>query len=124
MTSRRPTYLTHSFQRHLFVCVVLSVQVLCLLPTISVCRAEDTPDPYDAIYDVIMLRKDSDGKAYSTNEIGPLIYGRSKFPFDDETFPSLTAAMEGFNALSQQKIESYGTVTRSDRLRSRVCHAA
>lgn len=72
-----------------------------------------TADPYDVLYDVIMVRKDSDGNAYSKNEVGPLIYGRSKFPFDDETFPKLTAAMERFNALSQARIEAYGTVKRA-----------
>ncbi len=75
--------------------------------------AEDAADPYDVLYDVIMVRKDSDGKAYSTNEVGPLIYGRSEFPFDNETFPRLTKALERFNALSQAQIESYDTVRRS-----------
>lgn len=113
MTLRKPACLTHSFQLQHFVCVVLLVQVLCQLPTSCVCGAEDAADPYDALYDVIMVRKDSDGKAYSTNEVGPLIYGRSKFPFDNETFPRLTAAMERFNALSQVQIGSYGTVKRA-----------
>lgn len=75
--------------------------------------ADQPPDPYDVLYDVIMVRKDSDGKAYATNEVGPLVYRRSKFPFDDETFPKLMAAFEGFNALSQTQIMSYGAVKRA-----------
>jgi hypothetical protein len=87
--------------------------VLCQLLAGGVCRAKDTLDPYDVLYDVIMVRKDSDGNAYGTNEVGPLIYGRSRFPFDDETFPKLTAALERFNAISQTRIESYGRVKRA-----------
>jgi len=85
----------------------------CQLPMGEVSVADDTVDPYDALYDVMMVRKDSEGNAYSKNEVGPLIYGRSKFPFDDETFPKLTAALKGFNALSQEKVESYGPVKRA-----------
>lgn len=75
--------------------------------------AEEAIDPYDVLYDVIMVRKDSDGKVYGHNEVAPLIYGRSKFPFDDETFPKLTAALERFNALPQIQIEAYGNVKRA-----------
>ena len=74
---------------------------------------EYSTDPYDRLYDVIMARKDSEGNAYSKNEVGPLIYARSKFPFDDETYPKLTKALVGFDALPEEKIESYGTVKRA-----------
>ena len=113
MVSHRPTYATRSFQRRHFLCVVLFIHGFCLLPTIGDCEANDTRDPYDELYDLIMVRKDPDGKAYATNEVGPLIYGRSKFPFDDATFPRLKAAMENFNALSKTQIEAYGNVKRA-----------
>ena len=70
-------------------------------------------NPYDELYDIIMVRTHSDGKAYGHNEVAPFIYGRSKFPFDDETFPKLMAALDRFNALPQEKIEGYGDVKRA-----------
>lgn len=93
--------------------ISMFILIFCQLPAGSVCWAQNTADPYDALYDVIMVRKDSDGKSYATNEVGPLIYGRSKFPFDDVTFPKLTAALEQFNALSDAQIKAYGTVKRA-----------
>lgn len=74
---------------------------------------QDTADPYDVLYDVIMVRKDSNGKPYATKEVGPLIYGRSEFPFDNDTFPKLTAALAAFNALPQEEIDAYGSVKRA-----------
>jgi hypothetical protein len=113
MTSLRTTCLARSLRLSRLVRAVPLVVFFCQLLAGRVCVAEESPDPYDELYDVIMVRKDSDGNAYGTNEVGPLIYGRSKFPFDNETFPKLTAALERFNALSQEKIESYGTVKRA-----------
>ena len=88
MASHRPTCPSRSFQRQHLVCVVLFFQAFCLLPTIADCETQHGSDPYDELYDVIMVRKDSNGDAYATNEVGPLIYGRSKFhlttrPFQD-----------------------------------------
>ena len=113
MTSRRPTYLTPGFHIQHSVCVVLSVLILSFFPTLGVCRAEETLDPYDVLCDVIMVRKDSEGIAFGRNAVGPSIYGRSRFPFDDETFPKLTAALDRFSALSQAKIKAYGNVKRA-----------
>ena len=61
-------------------------------------------DPYDVLHDVIMVRKVSK-EAYGRNEVALFIFGRSKFPFDDKTFPKLTAALERFNSLPQTQIE-------------------
>lgn len=108
--TERFTICCRKLQRFVWSTVLL---LCCQLPMGEVCVADDTADPYNVLYDVIMARKDSEGNAYSKNEVGPLIYGRSKFPFDDETYPKLTKALVGFNALPQEKIESYGTVKRA-----------
>ncbi len=113
MTSRKPTYPTRSFQRHHFVCVVLSVQVLCLLPTIGVCQAEDSVDPYDVLYDVIMTRYGPDGKAYGADESSPSIFRGSDFPFGDKTYNKLNAALDAFGGLPQKKIEAYSDIQRA-----------
>ena len=72
-----------------------------------------TTDAYDKLYDLIMVRKDSDGVEYGRREVSPPIYGRSGFPFDDETYPKLTAALDRFSALSQAEIAAYGSVKRA-----------
>lgn len=69
-----------------------------------------TVDPYDEIYDLIMVRKDAEGTAYGLNEIAPSIFRRSRFPFDAETFPKLSAALNRFSALTQQEIKAYGSL--------------
>lgn len=79
----------------------------------TVLGADEATDRYDTLYDVIMIRKDSAGVSHGRNEVGPLIYARSGFPFDDETFPGLTSALEQFNALSRREIEAYGLVKRA-----------
>ena len=84
-----------------------------VLATSATVDEEKAADPYDVLYDVIMVRKGPEKRAYGRNEVGPFIYRRSQFPFDDETFPKLTAALERFNALSKEEIESYGTVKRA-----------
>jgi hypothetical protein len=89
------------------------VQVLCLLPTVGVCRAEDSVDPYDVLYDVIMTRYGPDGKAYGQNETSPSIFGSSTFPFGDKTYEKLDAALDAFGALPQKEIEAYSDIQRA-----------
>lgn len=113
MPQRTLACLTRRIRHQHFVCVALLGLFLSQLLTGDIHGAKDKADPYDTLYDVVMIRKSADGKAFGRNEVGPLIYGRSKVPFDDETFPKLTAALMRFNALSQKKIESYGTIKRA-----------
>ena len=93
--------------------IAMLVLMFCQFASIRRAWAEEAKDPYDTLYDVIMVRKGGDGKAYGHDEVAPFIYGRSEFPFDDETFPKLTAALERFNALPQGKIEAYSDVKRA-----------
>ena len=95
MTSAKPMCRARSFWLRQLLCVAMYALILCQLLAGSVCLAEDTADPYDMLYDVIMVRKGPDGKAYGKNEVGPFIYDRSEFPFDSKTFPQLVTAACG-----------------------------
>lgn len=48
--------------------------------------AEDTADPYDALYDVLMTRYGQDGKSYGDNESSPSISTQKR---DDHTWKTL-----------------------------------
>jgi hypothetical protein len=101
---------SRQFQRN--VCVALLVFVLCPMLTGRVCRADDAADPYDTLYNVIMTRW-KDGKAYGQDETSPAVFSWSEFPFDDQTFDKFNAALDGFAALPQEKIEQYSDVQRA-----------
>jgi hypothetical protein len=93
--------------------LLLIVIVSCQLAVTRPCQAEQPTDPYYVLYDMIMLRQGQDGKIYGQNEIAPLIYANSKFPFDEESYPMFVAAMDAFAALPEEKIEAYGVVKRA-----------
>ncbi len=94
---------------------LVRVLLLVLIPgqllTGCVCGTEDVADPYDVLYDVIMVRKD--GKTKTENETGPMILNLSEFPFDDGTYDRLNAALDGFAALPQERIEAYSDIKRA-----------
>lgn len=69
-------------------------------------------DPYDRLYDVVMTRW-KDGKAYARDETSPAIFAWSAFPFDDQTFDEFNAALDAFDALSQEEIDQYSDVQRA-----------
>lgn len=114
MTSKESN--TCSVQRirrqHLFR-VVLFGLFISQVPIDRVCGAEETADPYDVLYDVVMTRFGPDGEAYGTHESSPSIFNGSDFPFDDRTFDKLDAAVDAFGALSQEKIEAYSDIQRA-----------
>ncbi len=72
--------------------------------------AEDTPDPYDELYDVLMVRHALNGVVYGGNEIAPMIFKFSAYPFDDKTYPRLSAALD---ALAPTKNQTYSPVQRA-----------
>lgn len=86
---------------------------LCQLLAARVCGAEETTDPYDTLYDVVMTRYGRGGKAYGRNETSPAIWRRSEFPFGDRTYKKFCAALDAFAALSQAEIKAYGSVERA-----------
>ena len=81
-----------------------------VLATSATLNAEEAADPYDELYDVLMVRHARNGVAYGENEIAPMIFKFSKFPFDDATYPGLTAALD---ALTPEDIKSYSVVQRA-----------
>ncbi|MEM7235281.1 MAG: hypothetical protein AAF517_24100, partial [Planctomycetota bacterium] len=90
-----------------------SVLLLATLAFSNALIAENDPDPYDVLYDVLMTRYGPEGKAYAQNETSPALYSKSRFPFDDKTHPKLRAALDNFAALPQSKIDSYSDVQRA-----------
>ena len=65
---------------------------------------------FDELYEVLMVRHARNGVAYGENEIAPTIFGHSRFPFDDATYPRLTASLD---ALTPEKIRTYSDVQRA-----------
>lgn len=92
--------------------ILLLALITGQLLTGRVCRAEDTIDPYDKLYDVLMTRW-KDGKSYAQNETSPAIFEWSEFPFDDKTFKEFDEALSEFAALPQEKVEKYSDVKRA-----------
>ena len=65
---------------------------------------QDSPRrPFDELYDVLMVRHGRNGVAYGANEIAPMIFKFSEFPFDDATYPRLKAALD---AITLEEIKS------------------
>ncbi len=92
---------------------VLFVLLSCQLAFTQQSGAAEAADPYDVLYDVIMTRYGPDGKTYGKNEVTPLIFDNSAFPFDDESYRKFTDALDAFGALPQQKVEAYSDVKRA-----------
>ena len=65
---------------------------------------------FDALYDVLMVRHARNGVAFGDNEIAPMIFKFSKFPFDDATYPRLTAALD---AITPDSIRTYSNLQRA-----------
>ena len=108
MTSQETTtYLARSLRLQHLVRVALLVLFLGQLLTGRAQGAEDAPDPYDVLYDVIMTRYGTDGKSDAENESSPVIFSFSEFPFGDKTFKKFSAALDAFAALPHAKIEAY-----------------
>jgi len=60
-----------------------------------------------------MTRYGKVGKSYGENETGPVILAWSVFPFGDKTYEKFNAALDGFAALPQSKIEAYSDIKRA-----------
>ena len=58
----------------------------------------DEGDAFDELYDVLMIRRALNGDSYGENEISPIIFKFSAFPFDDATFPRLKTALNNMTA--------------------------
>ena len=76
-------------------------------------HSQAVKDPYEALYDAIMLRQSVDGKVHGYDEVTPLVYGRSEFPFDPVSFARFDAALKEFESLPQETIEAYSDIQRA-----------
>lgn len=89
--------------------------------------AEETQDPFDALYDVIMVRDTSavqdwqkgfssgatDPLAYEENAVTPLLWKDSRFLVRGITHSRFVEALDAFGALSQDQVEAYPPVKRA-----------
>lgn len=75
-------------------------------------RAE-TSDPYDALYDLIMIRQAKDGTFYGADSAFPLAYRDSRYLFADQKTGAFLKALDSFTALSNEEIADYGPVKRA-----------
>ncbi len=73
-------------------------------------RAEDA---YDELFDSIVLRRSVNGEVLGHDEFTPVLYGRSKFPFDPASFARFDAALKTFESLPQETIENYSDIQRA-----------
>ncbi|MEP3478582.1 MAG: hypothetical protein ABJZ55_04985 [Fuerstiella sp.] len=78
----------------------------------TVCIADGRPDPYDALYDVIMVRTQADDQA-DADPVSPLLWTNSEYLVSDGTLPKLLQSLAEFNALSRDQIESYPALNRA-----------
>ncbi len=78
----------------------------------TVCIADVRPDPYDALYDVIMVRTPMDDHA-DADPVSPLLWKESRYLVSDGTLARLLQSLAEFNVLSHDQIEAYPTLNRA-----------
>ncbi|WP_442508367.1 hypothetical protein SH528x_007336 [Novipirellula sp. SH528] len=78
----------------------------------TVCIADVRPDPYDALYDVIMVRTSTDDPAFA-DLVSPLLWKESRYLVSDGTLARLLQSLAEFNALPRDQIEAYPTLNRA-----------
>lgn len=102
-----------SLRLHRLLSIALLGLAFCPLLTGRVHGEEGATDPYDTLYDVIMVRKSADGKPFGGNEVGPLIFtAAQKFRLPkDFRYQTIAAGsggrvdpIEGTDATSLQKM--------------------
>ena len=87
------------------VLITCWIQIVLLNPLVG-----DERRTFDALYDVLMVRHARNGVAYGENETAPMLFGRSRFPFDDATYPRLTASLD---TLTPERIRTYTNMERA-----------
>lgn len=78
----------------------------------TACIAAATPDPYDALYDVIMVRTTTDGHTV-VDPVSPLLWENSRYLVSDGSHARLLHALAEFNALRRDQIAAYPTLNRA-----------
>jgi len=80
---------------------------------IQIVLAQDSSDPYDALYDIIMLRQLEDGTTIGANAVSPLIWSESQTLIKGESHSKFVQALDRFSTLQQTEIKAYGNVKRA-----------
>ena len=75
--------------------------------------SQSEPDPYDALYDSIMVRQSSDGLTSGKDEAAPLLWRESRFLLKEEGFQKLAQALRDFAALSPAEAKKYPALKRA-----------
>lgn len=70
----------------------------------------DEKDAFGDLYDVLMVRHALNGVAFGENEIAPMIFKFSAFPFDDGTYPRLRAVLTD---IKSDEIETLSVAQRA-----------
>ena len=72
-----------------------------------------TPDPYDALYDTIIVRKTLDGGVVAPEPESPLLWSDSTYLINKGELTRLLNSLDRFNALSREQITAYPSVKRA-----------
>lgn len=86
---------------------------LLFLAVSDVCAANTSPDPYDKLYDAIMVRKTADGRIVALDATTPMLWQNSQYLLGDGNEARLLEALDAFNSLSPEEIEAYPALNRA-----------
>lgn len=78
----------------------------------TVCIADVTSDPYNALYDAVMLRKPADDGS-DEDSVSPLLWENSRYLVSGDSHVRLLQSLAEFNLLSREQIKAYPTLNRA-----------
>lgn len=70
-------------------------------------------DPYDHLYEVIMIRTDNEGKPHGGNSASPLAFRNSRYLFEGAAASRFLKALDTFQGLSAEEMSRYSPVQRA-----------
>ena len=90
------------------------VLVMLILAAFGKAGAADEPsDPYDHLYDIIMVRKVSDEHAVTDDPESPLLWEDSRYLLSEDTLPRLLNSLDALNSLPENRIKAYPPLNRA-----------
>ncbi len=75
--------------------------------------ADEPPDPYDRLYDIIMVRTVSDERVVTEDPDSPLLWKNSRYLLSEDTLPRLLKSLDDLNSLTGDRIEAYPPLNRA-----------
>lgn len=75
--------------------------------------ANETADPFDVLFDIITIRKASDGSVITTESETPQLWKNSRYLVDDGAQEKLHNALKAFDGLPKETIKSYAPLKRA-----------